>query len=110
MRYEEKDPISLRSSSFYNPFAGVSEGTLINPGIYSIEMAVLNEGEMTNLVDPKSFNVIALNNTVMPAEDRNAKVEFQRKVSFLFDLLAEWETFFLKDKKEIIKPSRNPLR
>ena len=29
---------------------------------------------------------------------------FQRKVSFLFDLLAEWETFFLKDKKEIIKP------
>ena len=24
--------------------------------------------------------------------------KFQRKVSFLFDLLAEWETFFLKDK------------
>tara|TARA_Y100000816_G_scaffold255520_1_gene208386 strand:- start:1463 stop:2524 length:1062 start_codon:yes stop_codon:yes gene_type:complete len=28
----------------------------------------------------------------------------QKKISFLFDLLAEWETFFLKEKKEITKP------
>ena len=29
---------------------------------------------------------------------------FQKKFSFLFNMLAEWETFFLKEKKKIVKP------
>ncbi len=115
LRYEEKDPISLRSSSFYNPFAGVSEGTLINPGTYSIEMAVLNNGVMSNIVDPKSFNVIALKNTVMPAKDRYAKVEFQRKVSLLQGLIGEYSRKFseVRDKmpfiEKAVKISEQPL-
>ena len=78
-------------------------------------MAVLNEGEMTNLVDPKSFNVIALNNTVMPAEDRNAKVEFQRKVSLLQGLIGEYSRKFseVRDKmpyiEKAVKISEQPL-
>jgi len=94
LRYEDNSPINLSSSSFYNPFAGVSEGTLINPGTYSVDMSILKAGEATRVVDPKSFNVVALNNTVMPADDRAAKVEFQRKVSKLQAEMGEYSRKF----------------
>ena len=90
LRYEDNSPIDLSSSSFYNPFAGVSEGTLVNPGKYTIDMSLLLAGETTKIVDAKSFNINALNNTVMPASDRSSKVEFQRKVSKLQAEIGEY--------------------
>ena len=42
-------------------------------------MSILKAGEVTRVVDPKSFKVVTLNNTVMPADDRAAKVEFKEK-------------------------------
>ena len=83
LRYEEKVPVSFAKSSFYNPFAGVSEGTLVNPGKYSIEMDLFNGSTFKKLSNPVFFNVLALNNTSMPALDRAEKVIFQRKVSSL---------------------------
>ena len=83
LRYEEKVPISFAKSNFYNPFAGVSEGTLVNPGKYSIELDLFNGSEFKKLSNPVFFNVVALNNTSMPALDRSEKVLFQRKVSSL---------------------------
>jgi hypothetical protein len=83
LRYEEKVPISFAKSNFYNPFAGVSEGTLVNPGKYSIELDLFNGSEFKKLSNPVFFNVVALNNTSMPALDRSEKVTFQRKVSSL---------------------------
>ena len=94
LRYEDKNPINLSSSSFYNPFAGVTEGTLVNPGTYSIDMSILKAGETTRVADAQSFNVIALNNTVMPADDRAAKVNFQRKVSKLQAEMGEYSRKF----------------
>lgn len=90
LRYEDNSPINLNSSSFYNPFAGVSEGTLVSPGTYTIDMSLLEAGETTKIINAKSFNVVALNNTVMPADDRLAKVEFQRKVSKLQAEIGEY--------------------
>ena len=83
LRYEEKVPVSFSKSSFYNPFAGVSEGTLVNPGKYSIEMDLFNGSTFKKLSNPVFFNVLALNNTSMPALDRSEKVIFQRNVSSL---------------------------
>jgi len=94
LRYEDNNPIDLSSSSFYNPFAGVSEGTLVNPGTYSIDMSILKAGETTKVADAQSFNVVALNNTVMPADDRAAKVNFQRKVSKLQAEMGEYSRKF----------------
>ena len=94
LRYEDNSPINLNSSSFYNPFAGVSEGTLVNPGTYTIDMSILKAGETTKVVDPLSFNVVALNNTVMPADDRESKVNFQRKVSKLQAEMGEYSRKF----------------
>jgi hypothetical protein len=83
LRYEQKVPISFAKSSFYNPFAGVSEGTLIKPGIYTIEMDLFDGSDFTKLVNPVSFDVKALKITSMPATDRDKKVVFQRNVSQL---------------------------
>ena len=83
LRYEVTNPINLSSSSFYNPFAGVSEGTLVEPGTYTVQMDYFVDGESTTLVDAKEFMVTLLDNTVLPAQDREAKVRFQRDVSML---------------------------
>jgi len=83
LRYEVTNPINLSSSSFYNPFAGVSEGTLVEPGTYTVQMDYFVGGESTTLVDAKEFMVTLLDNTVLPAQDREAKVRFQRDVSML---------------------------
>ena len=83
LRYTRQTPIDLSTPSFYNPWATKDEGTLVQPGTYTVEMELYREGELSALVAPVSFDVIALENTVMPAENRAAKVAFQKQVSQL---------------------------
>ena len=61
MRYTPKDPINLRKPSFYNPFAGQRQGTLVAPGNYTVEMSVSKNGTSEVLVAPVSFSIKALN-------------------------------------------------
>ena len=102
LRYTLPNPIDLSSSSFYNPWEPIDEGTLVEPGTYTIQMGVFDNGSMTSLVGPKSFSVKALNNTVMPAEDRAAKVSFQKSVAQLEADYAATQT--------IIRETNNKLR
>lgn len=83
LRYEDLGPVSFSKPSFYNPFAGKKEGTLVEPGKYNVQLFLLNSGNLKPLTDVVSFNVAALNNTTVPAEDRAAKVAFQRDVAEL---------------------------
>ncbi|MDX1476871.1 MAG: glycosyl hydrolase [Saprospiraceae bacterium] len=83
LRTAPKDPISLSSSSFYNPFSGRDEGTLVAPGTYSVTMSLWRDGAMQDLAGPVSFEVIPLNNTTMPARDREALAAFKAKVTEL---------------------------
>ena len=83
MRYTSKDAISLSSASFYNPFAGTPEGTLVEPGTYNISMAMIIDGAVQEAIDTKSFNIKPLNNTILPAENRADAVAFQREVAEL---------------------------
>jgi hypothetical protein len=83
LRYAPVNPINLQAASFYNPFAGKDEGTLVAPGKYSVVLEKSINGEVRQLAGPVSFTVKALNNSSLPAEDRLAKVAFQQKVSEL---------------------------
>jgi len=83
LRYTLPNPIDLKKASFYNPWEAKDEGTLVEPATYTVEMHLYEKGELISLVNPVSFNVKALNNTVLPAEDRAAKVVFQKQVSKL---------------------------
>lgn len=55
-------------------------GALVAPGTYSVEMARLDNGIWIDLGEKRSFEVTALNNTTLPAPDRNALYAFQNKV------------------------------
>ncbi len=83
MRYNEQGPISLGGGGFYNPFAGVSEGSLVPPGTYSVTLSQWDGIEMKQVAGPQSFEVKALKNTSMPAADRPEKTAFQQEVEAL---------------------------
>ncbi|WP_273273584.1 VPS10 domain-containing protein [Maribacter polysiphoniae] len=83
LRFTPQDPIDLSGPGFYNPFGGVDEGTLVAPGTYTVTMQRYENGTLSDLANPVEFQVKALKNTTLPAEDREAKVAFQREVSKL---------------------------
>ncbi|MFS4482156.1 glycosyl hydrolase [Hyunsoonleella sp. 2307UL5-6] len=83
LRYTLQNPINLNTSKFYNPWSSKDEGTLVEPGTYTVEMAIFKNGELSTLASSVSFEVESLKNTVMPAENRAEKVAFQKKVAQL---------------------------
>ena len=114
LRYEQQIPINLNKPSFYNPFSGKRESTLVSPGVYTVELHILDT-EMKLLVEPITFSVKALNNTIMPAEDKAAKVAFQRVVNILdADIRISQSkikemTNKIKHIKEAVKLSEQPI-
>lgn len=70
--------------------------------MYTVEMALFEEGVLTTLTGPTSFEVKALNNTELPAEDRNEKVAFQKALAKLQSDLAI--------TRDLMSESRNKLR
>lgn len=115
LRYTLQDPISFNKPSFYNPWMPKDEGTLVQPGSYTIDMQLEREGKLTPLVTPRTFLVKSLNNTVMPAANRTEKVAFQRQVMQLESRIGEAQNKMselnekLKYIKTAIKRSEQPL-
>ena len=83
LRFASKDPINLKPPAFYNPFAGKDEGPLVAPGTYSVSLAKNVGGVTTPLAGPVTFQVKPLNNTTLPAENREEVVAFQKQVTAL---------------------------
>lgn len=115
LRYNPRDAVSFRTPSFYNPFAGKTEGTLVVPGTYTVQMDLLDDGGMKPLVAPVAFEVKSLNNTIMPAKDREAKVAFQQKVAKLASEMEAVSNMYsemnnkMKHIKEAVKLVDAPL-
>lgn len=83
LRYAHKDPIDLIKASFYNPWAAKSEGTLVPPGTYSVQMTKYVDGAFNEVGEPVTFDVKQLDARVMPAKNPVAKAKFQREVDEL---------------------------
>jgi len=83
LRYAPKDPINLRKPAFYNPWAGKSEGTLVHPGTYVVQMSKYVDGVYSDIGESVSFDVKPFSERVMPAKDPVAKAKFQREVDEL---------------------------
>jgi photosystem II stability/assembly factor-like uncharacterized protein len=115
LRYMLQDPISFNTPSFYNPWASKDEGTLVEPGIYTVVMQLELDGNLQPLVGPQSFSVKALNNTIMPASNRAEKVAFQRQIMQLESQLGETQNKMgelnekLKYMKAALERSEQPL-
>lgn len=65
----------------FNPLSRDRGSVYVLPGTYSVEIAMVHNGEAKPLAGPASFNVRALNNTTLPAANRAEMVAFQREIS-----------------------------
>ncbi len=80
LRYTDTDPISLSKSSFYNPWGDSDKGILVSPGAYTVSLSKIVNDVITQIADPVSFTINALDNRSLPATDRVALNDFNRKV------------------------------
>ena len=84
LRYASQNPISFRAPSFYNPFAGSDEGTLVEPGTYTVTMSRSVNGELSQLAEPVSFEVKPLAPGTLPVDNPVAKAVFMEEVNDLY--------------------------
>ncbi|MCK5145528.1 glycosyl hydrolase [bacterium] len=83
MRDAGTRPVRLTDEK-YDPLSTGSAGNLVAPGRYHVSVSLSINGQISELVGAQSFNVIALNNTTLPAEDRKVLAAFQREAAELY--------------------------
>ena len=81
LRHPSPEPVRLSGASFYNPFSGPEDGTLVTPGTYTVTMSKFQNGVFTSLSEPVSFEVRSIDNRVMPATDNKELAEFKNEVA-----------------------------
>ncbi|HLF15542.1 MAG TPA: glycosyl hydrolase [Bacteroidota bacterium] len=86
LRYAALTPASMAGPAGpdeADPSAEGEQGPLALPGRYKITLAKRVGGVVTELAGPQTFSATALGAATLPAADRNALVEFQRRVADL---------------------------
>ncbi len=81
LKYESPRPVNVREK--YDPLAGGQSGFLAMPGMYKVTLSKVVNGQVTPLAGPVEFRAEALRNTTLPASDREAMVDFQKKAGEL---------------------------
>ena len=85
-RYPSTSPIRLGGSSGRFRRGG-GAGHMVAPGSYFVSMSKSENGVISELVGKQKFEVKALDNTTLPAQDRQALVAFQNDVAKLSRLI-----------------------
>lgn len=65
------------------PFSTGGGGMPVPPGNYQVTLSLFTNGELTKLTGPEKFKIHTLDNTTLPASDRQSLAEFQQKVAAL---------------------------
>jgi photosystem II stability/assembly factor-like uncharacterized protein len=82
-RYNAVTPVSLEPFDDSVPWVEADKGYMVVPGKYFVSLSKFESGVFTELVSPQPFECKALNNTSLPAEDKNALDIFNKKVAEL---------------------------
>lgn len=77
LRLSPPNPINLSKPGFQPPWAGSPQGTLVEPGTYSVELFVLNNGELQPQGTPQNFKVKPVNK--IASADLKAIASFQEQ-------------------------------
>ncbi len=85
LRYPDEAPVELDKSQTGSSDEDDEEssGTLAMPGNYSVTLSKSVNGKLTQIAGPQKFTASVLGSVSLPAADRAALVEFQRKVADL---------------------------
>lgn len=81
LRYRDLSPVDGMEK--FDPFAAANSGIPVMPGKYKVSLSITHNDTTRLLAGPVEFNAVALNNTTLPATDRAALAEFQKKVAEL---------------------------
>lgn len=81
LTWDLRFPSTYPASEEKNPFKNNNSGSFVLPGTYKVSMAKSENGVITDLGQSQEFELMPLRNTTLPAKDRKALVDFQRKVS-----------------------------
>jgi len=82
-RYTPVTPISLEPFDDSVPWIEPDKGFMVVPGKYFVSLSKFQDGVFSELVAPKEFNCVPLNNTSIPAQDKQALDAFNKKVAEL---------------------------
>lgn len=83
-RYNTPAPVTGRFKPAPDQLFGDEEkGHLALPGRYSVTLSKYEDGILTTLAGPVSFEAKSLNNATLPAADKQAYLDFCKKVSRL---------------------------
>ncbi|MGD8307451.1 MAG: glycosyl hydrolase [Ignavibacteria bacterium] len=82
-RYNVFTPISLTPFDDTVPWNEPDRGYMVVPGNYNVSLSKFENGAFTELVPPKRFTCKPLNITSLPAEDKLALDNFNKKVAEL---------------------------
>lgn len=81
-RYPSMSPAVLKKPEA-SIFGSEDQGPLALPGKYTVSLAKVVDGEITELVEPKEFVCNTLGFASLPAEDKAGMLAFQKEVSEL---------------------------
>ncbi|MDP5172232.1 MAG: glycosyl hydrolase [Bacteroidia bacterium] len=100
-QYPGKEPVS--SGEFSN------DGPTVLPGTYTVEMHMSQDGKLSQLVAPVSFEVVPLNNATLPAADKAEVLAFLNEVGDLGRVI--WGTNALRrEMSEKIPVLKNAVK
>ncbi len=83
LRYASTGPVGLRNDKF-NPNSTGGSGWPVMPGKYYVSLSQVARGEVEELAGPVEFVAVPLENTTLPAANREDLVAFQKKASELY--------------------------
>jgi hypothetical protein len=86
LRFIWPDPVEVKKGKF-DPFSKDDRGMLVMPGTYQVSLSKWVNGEITPLTQPMVFITKILENTTLPAKNREELVLFQKKVAELSRVL-----------------------
>ncbi len=82
-RYAPFNPISTAPPAEGAPWDDGQSGYMVVPGVYKVSLSKYENGKFADLAGPVSFNCVSLNNSSLPAIDKPALNNFNKKVAEL---------------------------
>jgi len=92
LHYADKNEIDIKDEKF-DPNSAGGSGILAMPGKYTASVSMIFHEAESEMAGPVEFTVKVLNNTTLPAANREELVAFQDKVSVLVNAVNGAEEF-----------------
>jgi photosystem II stability/assembly factor-like uncharacterized protein len=91
LRYRDYSPVG--GGEKYDPFAASGSGIPVMPGKYIVSLTMTVHDSVKQLAGPVPFNAVTLSNATLPASDRAALADFQKKVAELTRVMTGTEQY-----------------